>query len=71
MLVIGMDGISLTMSRTHMTMWCMMNAPLMLGIDLRRVEKGDELWKIMANREVIALNQDPLGVQAKEDFLFP
>ena len=65
MLVIGMDGISLTMSRTHMTMWCMMNAPLMLGIDLRRVEKGDELWKIMANREVIALNQDPLGVQAK------
>ncbi len=65
MLVIGMEGISLTMSRTHMSMWCMMNAPLMLGMDLRRVEKGDELWKIMANREVIALNQDPLGVQAK------
>ena len=65
MLVIGMEGISLTMSRTHMSMWCMMNAPLMLGMDLRRVEKGDELWRIMANREVIALNQDPLGVQAK------
>lgn len=48
-----------------MTMWCMMNAPLMLGMDLRRLKKGDEIWRIIANREVIALNQDPLGVQAK------
>ena len=48
-----------------MTMWCMMNAPLMLGLDLRRLQKGDEIWQIIANRAVIALNQDPLGVQAK------
>lgn len=65
MLVIGMNGITTTMSRTHMTMWCMMNSPLMLGLDLRRVTKGDELWKIIANKELIALNQDPLGIQAK------
>ena len=65
MLVIGMDGISNTMSKTHMTMWCMMNSPIMLGLDLRRVARGDELWKIIANKGVIALNQDALGIQAK------
>lgn len=65
MLVIGMNGITNTMSKTHMTMWCMMNSPIMLGMDLRRVAKGDELWMIMANKDVIALNQDPLGIQAK------
>lgn len=48
-----------------MTMWCMMNAPLMLGMDLRRLTKGDALWKIITNRAVIALDQDALGIQAK------
>lgn len=65
MLVIGMNGIDLTMMQTHMAMWCMMNSPLMLGLDLRRVEKGDDLWKIIANKDLIDLNQDALGIQAK------
>ncbi|MUT68576.1 alpha-galactosidase [Paenibacillus sp. NEAU-GSW1] len=65
MLVIGMNGITNTMSKTHMTMWCMMNSPIMLGMDLRRVTKDDELWTIIANKDVIALNQDTLGIQAK------
>lgn len=68
MLMIGMNELNNTMCRTHMTMWCMMNAPLMLGLDLRRVEKGDALYQIIANKEVIALNQDPLGIQAKRIF---
>jgi alpha-galactosidase len=65
MLMIGMNGLTETMQRTHMVMWCMMNAPLMLGLDLRHVEKGDSLYNIIANEQLIALNQDPLGVQAK------
>ncbi len=65
MLMIGMNGLDDTMCRTHMAMWCMMNSPLMLGMDLRRVEKGDAIWKIIANKELIALNQDALGIQAK------
>jgi alpha-galactosidase len=65
MLVIGMNGITNTMSKTHMTMWCMMNSPIMLGMDLRRVTKGDELWQIIANKDIIKLNQDALGIQAK------
>ena len=65
MLMIGMNGLDMTMNRTHMTMWCMLNAPLMLGLDLRRVQKDDEIYQIIANEAIIALNQDPLGVQAR------
>ena len=46
----------------------MMNSPLMLGLDLRRVSLGDELYKIIANREMVELNQDALGIQAKRIF---
>ncbi|WP_373739544.1 hypothetical protein, partial [Jeotgalibaca porci] len=59
------NGITETMSQTHMAMWCMMNAPLMLGLDLRNVEKGDAVWQIIANEALIELNQDLLGIQAK------
>ena len=65
MMVIGMDGLSVTQNKTHMAMWCMLNSPLMLGLDLRRIEKGDELYNIIANKALISLNQDPLGIQAK------
>lgn len=65
MLVVGMDGLSNVQYRTHMVMWCMMNSPLMLGMDLRRVNKGDAIYEIIADEDLIALNQDALGIQAK------
>ncbi|MBR1440355.1 MAG: alpha-galactosidase, partial [Lachnospiraceae bacterium] len=65
MLMVGMNGLDETMNRTHFTLWCMLNAPLMLGLDLRRVEKGDAIHKIISRKELVALNQDPLGIQAK------
>lgn len=65
MLMIGMDGLDISQCRTHFAMWCMMNSPLMLGLDLRHVNKGDEFYNIIANADLIALNQDALGVQAK------
>ena len=68
MLVIGMSGMTDTMNKTHMTMWCMLNSPLMLGMDLRRVEKDDDIYKIITNEDLIVLNQDTLGVQAKRIF---
>jgi len=68
MLMIGMNGLTKQMNQTHFTMWCMLNAPLMLGLDLRRLKKGDELYNIIANTELIALNQDALGIQAKRIF---
>ncbi len=65
MMVIGMNGVNLTQCRTHMAMWCMMNSPLMLGMDLRRIQKGDELYNIITNEDLISFNQDGLGLQAK------
>lgn len=68
MLVVGMDGVGNTLGRTHMALWCMMNSPLMLGMDLRRVEKGDDIYNIIANERLIAIDQDELGIQAKRVF---
>lgn len=65
MMMIGMDGLDETMCKSHMAMWCMLNSPLMLGLDLRRVEKGDWIYNIISNKDLIDLNQDALGVQAK------
>ena len=68
MLVIGMNGLSDTINDTHMAMWCMLNAPLMLGLDLRRVNIDDDIYKIITNEDYISLDQDALGIQAKRIF---
>ena len=63
--VITVDGITYSMTpseeRAHFTMWCMMAAPLILGNDLRDISK--ETLAILKNRELIAVDQDPLGIQ--------
>jgi alpha-galactosidase len=48
--------------RTQMSMWCMFSAPLMLGCDIRSM--SDATKKIILNKDIIAINQDPLGKQA-------
>ncbi|MCR4788066.1 MAG: alpha-galactosidase [Lachnospiraceae bacterium] len=68
MLMIGMNGLDETQCKTHFAMWCMMNSPLMLGLDLRRVKKGDPIHRIISNEDLIALNRDTLGIQAKRIF---
>ena len=50
---------------SHFTLWCMLNAPIMLGVDLRNIEEGSSVHKVITNADAIALNQDALGVQAK------
>ena len=64
MLEVG-NGMTESEDRAHFTMWCMMNSPLMLGMDLRRITKDDEYYKIITNQDLIELNQDKLGIQAK------
>lgn len=47
---------------THITLWCLLSAPLLLGCDL---EKLDEFTlSLLTNDEVLDVNQDPLGKQA-------
>ena len=49
-------------NRAHFSMWSMLAAPLIAGNDLRTM--SDETRAILTNRDVIAVNQDSLGVQA-------
>jgi len=47
--------------KAHFTMWCLIKAPLLLGMDLRKISKTG--LDIISNTEVIQWNQDKLGVQ--------
>lgn len=60
MLEVG-NGMTVSEDRAHFTMWCMMAAPLILGNDLTNMT--DETLAIITNRDVIAIDQDPLGIQ--------
>jgi alpha-galactosidase len=63
MLEIGNGGMTHDEYATHMTLWAMSAAPLMMGHDLRQT--GPEVLAMLENREVIAVDQDALGVQGK------
>lgn len=60
MLEVG-NGLSANQDRAHFTMWCMMASPLILGNDVRNM--SDETKAILTNRDLIAIDQDKLGVQ--------
>ena len=48
--------------KTHFGMWCIMNSPLLIGCDLSSMNTKTLL--LLRNKELIALNQDPLFQQA-------
>ena len=62
MLEVGNGGLTESENRAHFTMWCMLSAPLMAGNDIRNMDQ--EIIDILTNKEVIALDQDPLGISA-------
>jgi alpha-galactosidase len=61
MLEVGNGKLTLDENRFHMSLWAMLAAPLLAGNDLSQMKP--EISGILTNREVIAINQDPLGVQ--------
>lgn len=61
MLEVGNGGMTDREYRTHFSMWSIMAAPLLIGSDLRSVP--EETFDILGNKEVIAVDQDPLGKQ--------
>jgi len=65
MLQVG-RGMSYEEDKTHFSMWCMLNSPLLAGNDLRDMTK--QTIEILTNKEVIALNQDTDLLQAKKVF---
>ena len=48
--------------RTHFGMWCIMASPLLIGCDMTNLKP--ETLQLLLNEELIALNQDPLYLQA-------
>lgn len=61
MLEIG-RGLSTTEERTHFGMWCMLSSPLLIGCDMTTIPEAS--LRLISNPELIALNQDPLCLQA-------
>ncbi|XP_008224996.1 PREDICTED: alpha-galactosidase-like [Prunus mume] len=64
MLEVGNGGMSLEEYRSHFSIWAVMKAPLLIGCDVRSASK--ETLQILGNEEVINVNQDPMGVQARK-----
>ncbi|KAM6143978.1 alpha-galactosidase A [Erethizon dorsatum] len=69
MLVIGNFGLSWDQQITQMALWAIMAAPLLMSNDLRQI--SPQAKALLQNKDVIAINQDPLGKQGyrlrKED----
>lgn len=64
MLQVGNGTLSADEVRAHVGMWAMLAAPLMLGTDLDRLTP--EVLDAISNAELIAIDQDPLGKQARQ-----
>ena len=63
MLEVGNGGMTNEEYRAHFSMWCLLAAPLIAGNDLRSMNA--ETKEILTNKEVIAVDQDPLGTEAR------
>lgn len=61
MLQVGNNGLTMVESRAHFSMWCMLAAPLMAGNNLAAM--NDTIRDILTAPELIAINQDKLGIQ--------
>ena len=62
MLEIG-RGLPRNEEEVHFGMWCIMSSPLMIGCDMTSIPQAS--LELIKNPELVALNQDPLGLQAR------
>lgn len=63
MLEVGNGGMTTTEYRAHFSLWCILAAPLMAGNDIRSMTP--EIAEILTNKEVIAVDQDSMGMQGR------
>jgi alpha-galactosidase len=63
MMEVGNGGMTIEEYRTHMTLWVILAAPLLVGNDPRTMTS--DIKEILLNREVLAVNQDTLGKQGR------
>ncbi|GFO45388.1 alpha-n-acetylgalactosaminidase-like [Plakobranchus ocellatus] len=69
MLVVGDFGLSYYQQKAQFGMWALFAAPLMMSNDLSNIR--DEAKALLQNKNIIAINQDPLGNQAVRLFEVP
>nr|AMN14860.1 putative alpha-galactosidase 2 [Nepenthes mirabilis] len=67
MLEVGNGGMTFEEYRAHFSIWALMKAPLLIGCDVRNI--SSETMEILSNKEIIAVNQDPLGVQGRKVYV--
>jgi len=63
MLEVGNGGMTTVEYRAHFCMWALFAAPLVAGNDMAHMPP--EISEILLNKEVIAIDQDPMGVQGR------
>ncbi|HEV3206978.1 MAG TPA: glycoside hydrolase family 27 protein [Terriglobales bacterium] len=63
MLEVGNGGMTTPEYQAHFSLWSILAAPLMAGNDLRNMTP--EIRSILTNKEVLAVNQDPLGIEGR------
>jgi alpha-galactosidase len=63
MLEVGNGGMNADEYRTHMSLWAIFAAPLLAGNDVRGMTP--DVGSILLNKDVIAIDQDPLGKQGQ------
>ncbi len=63
MLEVGNGGMTTTEYQSHFSLWAILAAPLIAGNDIRSMTP--EIKEILTNKEVIAVDQDPLGRQGR------
>ena len=61
MLEVGNGGLTVEEEKIHFGLWCLSKAPLLIGCDITNMSKST--FEILTNPELIAVNQDPLGIQ--------
>jgi len=64
MLEVGNGGMTDTEYRAHFSLWSMMAAPLIAGNDISNMTEATK--EILLNKEVIAIDQDPAGIQGSK-----
>jgi alpha-galactosidase len=64
MMEVGRGGMTDTEMRSHFALWAMLASPLIAGNDLRSMNSATQT--ILKNQNLIAINQDGLGLQAAQ-----
>ncbi|KAF2085279.1 carbohydrate-binding module family 35 protein [Saccharata proteae CBS 121410] len=65
MLIVGLNVLSFEEERFHFSMWAISKSPLVIGAPMDTSLIPEESLDILANEDVIAINQDALGEQAR------